>query len=518
MGISFKNKIFFIIILAFFTLGLILIFNPPQFVTAPQKTDIATVNAKQGTPSQFVTTPQKAVTATVQPEQSIPPDPLLMNIKLRFRVVWVQDMGDGRDVDALGSNLRLTGLDTGDGKGERAILEAVGNYVKPLISPRGDRVVYSDRIRKKVSIVNWDGSGLRELVGGFGLALWRDPRDGREWVYYGHEEMMEGGFHCRAVYRTTLDSPGAGELVWDKAPVNIDSFQLSADGRMAGGNLPWPGGGVAHLPNKSLEIFTKGCWPALATVKGKSYYWVFDGAHRNLTIIDLQNKNKWQVRINGAPGIEGHEVYFPRWSNHHRIMAMTGPYKVGSGANRIAGGGREVEIYVGRFNADMTNIEFWWQITRNDRGDFYPDVWVAPAEGVKQAAAKKSDITKAQPRTIAPGKTVPKKSVERLVVEARLTDPSVIPTPRDIAPYRRALLVNGYEVVRMISGSYRQKKIMVAHWVIEDGQVLEKAKREKGKTYRMVLERFDDHPELEGERLIMDSDEFKLTLHYELRN
>jgi hypothetical protein len=34
----------------------------------------------------------------------------------------------------------------------------------------------------------------------------------------------------------------------------------------------------------------------------------------------------------------------------------------------------------------------------------------------------------------------------------------------------------------------------------------------------MVLERFDDHPELEGERLIMDSDEFKLTLHYELRN
>jgi hypothetical protein len=105
-----------------------------------------------------------------------------------------------------------------------------------------------------------------------------------------------------------------------------------------------------------------------------------------------------------------------------------------------------------------------------------------------------------------------------VVVEARLTDPSVMPKPRDIAPYRRALLVNGYEVIRVISGSYRPKKVMAAHWVIEDGQVLEKAKREKGKTYRMVLERFDDHPELEGERLIMDSDEFKLTLHYELRN
>jgi hypothetical protein len=240
-----KNKIF-LIILAVFILGSSLIFISPQFATAPKKT---------------ATAPQKTTTATDQPEQSILSE-------ARFRVVWVQDMGDGRDVDALGSTLRLMGLDTGDGKGERAILGTLGNYVKPLIAPRGDRVVYSDRIRKKVFVVNWDGSGLRELSGGFGLALWRDPRDGREWVYYGHEEMMEGGFHCRAVYRTLLDSPGAGELVWDTVPVNIDSFQLSADGRMAGGNLPWPGGGIAHLPNKTTEILTKGCWPALATVKG----------------------------------------------------------------------------------------------------------------------------------------------------------------------------------------------------------------------------------------------------------
>ena len=110
------------------------------------------------------------------------------------------------------------------------------------------------------------------------------------------------------------------------------------------------------------------------------------------------------------------------------------------------------------------------------------------------------------------------KTIPRVVVEARLTDPSGIPTPQDIAPYRRALLVNGYEVVRVISGSYRQKKIMAAHWVIEDGLVLKDAKREKGKTYRMTLERYDDHPELEGERLIMDSDEFKLPLFFELHN
>ena len=169
---------------------------------------------------------------------------------VRIRVVWVQDMGDGRDVDTIGSNLRLMGLDTVDGKGERVIL-GPGNYAKPLITPRGDRVVYTDRIRKKIYVVNWDGSALRELFGGFGLALWRDPQDGREWIYYGFEEMQEGGLTCPAVYRTLLDRPGAGELVWNKAPVNVDSFQLSADGRMAGGNFPWPEGGIAELPNKS---------------------------------------------------------------------------------------------------------------------------------------------------------------------------------------------------------------------------------------------------------------------------
>ena len=452
---------------------------------------------------------------------------------LRTRVVWVQDMGDGRDVFAHGGNLRLMGLDTGDGQGERVILGTVGNYAKPLITPRGDRVVFTDRSRKKIYVVDWDGTGLRELFGGVGLAVWRDPRDGREWIYYGSEEGTNGEEHCPAVYRTLLDSPGLGELVWNRTRVSVNSFQLSADGRMGGGLFPWPDGGVAQLPNQSMKVYAKGCWTSFTSVQGKHFFWIFDGSHRNLTLVNLENEKKWQINISSAPGIRGHEVYHPKWSYDPRIMAMTGPYKVGSGANRIAGGGREMEIYIGRFNADFTAIESWWQVTKNDRGDFFPDVWVAPTEGVKQKKAKSSEVkktskekpadsisskvTKTKPVSAIPRKPAPRKTIKRLIVEARLTDLSAIPTPPDIAPYRRALLVNGYDIVRVISGSYRQKKIMAAHWVIEEGQVLKDAIREKGKTYRMVMERYDDHPELEGERLIMDSDEFKLPLFYELR-
>jgi hypothetical protein len=360
-----------------------------------------------------------------------------------------------------------------------------------------------------------------------------DPREGREWVYFGEENWGPDRDHTTAVYRMPLDGSGSRELVWNQTPVMVVGFQLSADGRMASGNFPWPDGGVADLPNRGLRRYAKGCWASLSNSK-KPFFWIFDGAHRNLTLVNPENEKKWQINISNAPGIRGHEVYHPRWSNDPRIMTMTGPYTVGSGANRIAGGGRGVEIYVGRFNADFTAIESWWQATRNDRADFFPDVWVAPSEGVKQNPVKVSGLKKANTGkpgeggvpikaktgtvSVDPGKPALRKTVPRVVVEARLTDPSGIPTPQDIAPYRRALLVNGYEVVRVISGSYRQKKIMVAHWVIEDGLVLMDAKREKGKTYRMVLERYDDHPEMEGERLIMDSDEFKLLLYYELRN
>ena len=106
----------------------------------------------------------------------------------------------------------------------------------------------------------------------------------------------------------------------------------------------------------------------------------------------------------------------------------------------------------------------------------------------------------------------------RLVLTARPVEFSRIPLPAAIAPYRRALVVNRYEVELVTEGRYAEKQIMVAHWAIRDGRVLPAALRDKTKTYRLVLEPFDEHPELEGERLIMDSDEFRLPLYYEIRD
>ncbi len=428
----------------------------------------------------------------------------------RTRVVWTQDVADGTDILSAGNQLILMGFDTHDDLGERPILATTANYSKPLITPLGNRVVFSDHQQGSAFIVNWDGSGLRRLEEGFALATWIDPDTRIEWVYIGTDEAPTRAPSYRIVTRYQIDRLDVREVVWDKKPVNHNSFQLSADGRLAGGLFPWPNAGVAELPNGSWRPLGKGCWTALAG-GSSSLFWYFDGAHRNLTMVDLERDERWRVNINSAPGIEGYEIYHPRWTNHPRFLTMTGPYTVGNEANKIRGGGQQVEIYVGRFAADFTSVGDWVRVTANRRADFYPDAWIDPTEQLPTSMVR--DVgPEAAPPSAAPAA----EASAPLVVEARVLESGPIPTPKSILPYRRALLVIEYEVVRVLSGAYEEKKILVAHWVIRDDEVLATAARERGTVHRMSLGAYDEHEELEGERLVMDSDEFGLRLYYDI--
>ena len=107
--------------------------------------------------------------------------------------------------------------------------------------------------------------------------------------------------------------------------------------------------------------------------------------------------------------------------------------------------------------------------------------------------------------TPAPGAAQPgNAAATRAVVDVRLTHAGPIPTPESILPYRHALVVNAYDVVTVVEGQYAQKTIHVAQWAIRDGKVLAEAAKAPGATARLTVERYDAHPELEGERLITD--------------
>ncbi|HVW00739.1 MAG TPA: LamG-like jellyroll fold domain-containing protein, partial [Planctomycetaceae bacterium] len=274
------------------------------------------------------------------------------------------------------------GFDSRDGRGERAILGDVKNFAKPMLSPDGERVVFSDRYAKQAFVVNWDGSGLRRIGAGYAVEVWTDP-NGKTWVYLCNQVGAIDSINFKSLRRVPLAGRGRPEVVWDKGEISPDNFQLSADGTHAGGEFPWPHGGVFDLTTKTWRKCADGCWASMAP--DNSYLsWVFDGPHRNIYLYPPNGGAGWKVPLNTAELTEGFEVFHPRWSNHVRYLAATGPYKVKLAAvNTIAGGGPEVEAYIGRFSDDYRKIDSWIQVTHNQRGDFHPDVWIA--DGAKSS-------------------------------------------------------------------------------------------------------------------------------------
>lgn len=431
------------------------------------------------------------------------------------RLVWVQ--GDGTDPFAAGDGLVLMGFDTEDGRGERVILGERQSYVKPLLTARGERIVFSTRPTApdgpQVFVVNWDGSGKRRLGPGFALTVWQDPSKGRDWVYVGTDNAPGKEYDFRTVTRWPIDAPSAREVVWNKTPVSGDTFQVSSDGGLAGGLFPWPQAGVVELPNGRLRTFGEGCWTALRDA-GTPLLWYFDGAHRNLLLVDPRSDERWTVRINDAPGFAGAEVYHPRWTNHPRFIVLSGPYNQG-GTNQVRSGGRQSEVHLGRFSEDFSRVEAWVKVTSNGGGDSYPDVWID--RGGSPFTARRS----APSAAVRPGggttPTVEAQGTGRLVVDARLQSATPIPNPRAILPYRAALVVNAYEVVKVVEGQYSQPRLLVAQWAIRDGKVLGSATRDRATVVRLALERYDAHPELEGERLIAENDDPQMILFYDIR-
>lgn len=424
----------------------------------------------------------------------------------RWRIVWVQDQSpSSSDTLARGKQLRLMGFDNEDGRGERAILETPRNYSKPLLTPDGQRVVYSDQTAQKVYVVDFDGSNKQLVCDGYALDVWTDPKESVVWVYVAKAVGDVDDFRLRNVRRVQLANPKVIQSVWDGTQISPDNFQLSADGTQAAGEFPWPDGGIVDLTNKKWQKRATGCWSSLAP-DNSGVSWVFDGLHRNLQLFSPGNSRGWSININKAPNIDGFEVFHPRWSNHARYFVMTGPYKVQGKVNFISGGGPKVEVYLGRFAEDFASVEAWFQITNNDRGDFYPDAWFE--KGLESTVP--DTVLKAQAEKAA---AMP---VEKVTVRVKRLAVSRIPEPRSILPYRNALVMHRYQVERVEQGQLEEKEVLIAHWGIRNGAIVPEARMRVGESSTYTLERLEDHRELKGERQIVDGSWGDLPLFYDV--
>ncbi len=86
--------------------------------------------------------------------------------------------------------------------------------------------------------------------------------------------------------------------------------------------------------------------------------------------------------------------------------------------------------------------------------------------------------------------------VDRLQIEARRLASSELPPLERISPYREALAVDSWQVVRTLQGAVPAgARLRVARWAILDGRAV--ASRPAGETVRMTLEPFAAQPQLE---------------------
>ncbi len=321
------------------------------------------------------------------------------------RVVWVVDADKNKDVYTHSNGLRLMGYDSRDGKGTRTILESLSNYYRPLLTPDGGQIVFTNRPECRTYVVNWDGSGLRVLKdNAAAAAVWRDPKSGETWVY-----AQKSATDTNApVVRFPLADPAREEVVWSSSPIETlpGNFQLSRDGTRASAAFPWPQCGIALLPDISWKKQTNGCWPSIAP--DNSYLsWTFDGSHRDLFMTQLDNGQSWTVRLSNAPGVHDYEVYHPRWTNNVNYIVMTGPYSMGQDAIRLWSGAGGVEIYIGKFSADFTHIESWLKLTDSAQGEFFPDVWIDGGEKVSVVSEPGPRSVVKHTETASPGETWP---------------------------------------------------------------------------------------------------------------
>jgi hypothetical protein len=112
-----------------------------------------------------------------------------------------------------------------------------------------------------------------------------------------------------------------------------------------------------------------------------------------------------------------------------------------------------------------------------------------------------------------------RKPVERLELRGKLVASSITPVLKKIQPYRQALMVNEYQVEKVLRGTYTEKKIRVAHWAMLDEQTRRITQLPLGTRLDLLVEPMLAQPQLEGQFLSNTLDEdFDLAIYYAVRH
>jgi hypothetical protein len=336
----------------------------------------------------------------------------------RVKLVWMHAetrTADGKPIRSQGPDNRaakgrvIKGLDTAEGTQRTIMDDTAQKIINARITHDGNRVLWADQTDPAgvTWVINWDGSGQRQVCPGTVLCLRYDAATKRELAYVWRPVTEKKGHHdlvvkSASLWAVPIDEPEAAKQVLAK-PMLSDwrGFSVSADGKWGGGVLEDPKIGLVNLETGASLSFTSGCYANVAP--DNSYrLWHFEGGHRGIRVFDYgatDDKDKKKVRgvyVGEIPTttvdpavtgkIDGYGFLHPKWScNHARFMVMTGPHRNAKQADGSTQGlPQHIELYFGRFNETFTAMEGWAQVTSDMANCFWPDAWIESSDAPQQ--------------------------------------------------------------------------------------------------------------------------------------
>jgi hypothetical protein len=246
------------------------------------------------------------------------------------RLVWVRGT-DGKG-DAFGPRegslqpiYRIVALDTDDGGRERYLVPQGGTNSRPLITPSGGRVVWSDCDRI-IWVIDWDGTNRRQLCKAeVAVGVAEDP-PGTDWVYVA--EGTGGGEGYASIVRYQIDNPRTREVAWDKSR-SIDKWEISRDGTFGASRYPATVGSVT-LPNgEFLPVAQYGCTPGISG-DGTTVMHMITVSHAGIYLYNRDGSNKRVINFGNGPSSEGlrrAEYWWAAFARYDgRFITFGGPF------------------------------------------------------------------------------------------------------------------------------------------------------------------------------------------------
>lgn len=311
-----------------------------------------------------------------------------------YRVVWLEP-----EAAAGETARRVFAYDSADGLGIRQLTQEAADFVRPQFNHDGTAVVYTQLHAKeeggKISyspemILRPLRGAARSLGAGMAADLWRDPVDGREFVYAAEHltDGPSGRLTGEKLLRFSPDKPDEREIIWTATTFGTEQFQLSRDGRRAAGVFPFPKAALADLTTQTFTPLAAGAWPAGASDDSYAAA-VLDGSRRRLRFFAPNLDPGWELTFMGAPGWQDGGLLHPRWSNDPGLMVFTGPYKNDETA---------ADVCVVRFREDLRSIEKTMRLTEG-RQALSPDLWVeSGASGITSLPQQPIVVPKPEPK------------------------------------------------------------------------------------------------------------------------